>query len=294
MDDALLALGFGLVTASVIALPAIGFTLQFAIAGVFNLAYGEVMTVSALVAYVATKSGLGLGIGLLVGAACGAVMSLSLQRFLYLPFAHHGAGMFGLVVVSIAIGLIIQNFLQIITKAEYYSFPSKSSSQIRFLGMILTDLQVSIIGLTAVIVIGLQLLFRKTKFGRAIRATAVNPELARGCGIPTGRVSDVTWILTGALCGVGGVILGVNLVTFDFTTGTEFLIMLIATAVLGGIGNPLGAVLGAIVIGVSTELTALIDPSYKQLVAFVILGIVLLSRPQGIISDIAERKAVVL
>jgi branched-subunit amino acid ABC-type transport system permease component len=161
-------------------------------------------------------------------------------------------------------------------------------------GMVFTDQQLKIIGLNVAIVLGLQLLLKKTKLGKAIRATSADPELARNCGIRTRLVGDVTSIVAGSLCGLGGVILAINIVTFNFTTGAEFLVLLISAAVLGGIGHPVGAVVGAVIIGVASELTsALVDPSYNLTVAFIFLGLVLLFRPQGIFSDIAERKNVI-
>lgn len=294
MDAALLAIGFGLVTASVIAIAAMGFTLQFAITGVFNLAYGDVMTISAFAAYLGAQRGMSLVPTLIAGALTGAAVSLLLQRVVFAPFVRRGAGLFGIIVVTIAVALILQNLLQVLTKADYYNYPFRVEGRVRFGGMVFTDVQIKIIALTITVVGALQLLLKRTKLGKAIRATAANPGLARSSGIPTQMVSDVTWALSGALCGLGGVILGINIVTFNFTTGSEFLILLISAAVLGGIGHAVGAVLGAMVIGVSSELAAtVIDPSSKLLIAFLILGFMLLLRPQGILSDIAVRKEVV-
>lgn len=294
MDSILLAIGFGLVTASVISVAALGFTFQFAVAGIFNLAYGDVMTVSAFSAYLAAARGVGLGASLAIGAATGAVALLVLQRGVFAPFARKGTGLFGIVVVTIAVALIVQNLMQVATKADYYNYPFDAQRHYRALGMVFTDVQLNIIALNVAIVLGLQLLLKKTKLGKAIRATSANPELARNCGIRTGRVADVTSVIAGILCGFGGVILAINIVTFNFTTGAEFLVLLISAAVLGGIGHPVGAVVGAVIIGIASEMTAtLVDPSYNLTVAFLFLGLVLLFRPQGIFSDIAERKNVI-
>lgn len=281
-------------SASVIAIASIGFTLQFATTGIFNLSYGEVMTVAAVVAYVASQFGLSLLPTLFVGASAGAALSLALHRGIFAPFARRGAGIFGMVVVTIAVGLVIQNILQITTKAQLFNFPFRSESLVHPLGMVFTDLQLKIIALTVAVVAIVTLVLRATKLGKAIRATSVNDSLARSCGIRTQRFIDASWGISGALAGLGGVIVGINLVNFNFTTGSEFLVLLISAAVLGGIGNPVGAVVGSVIVGVSTEMAAtFIGPSYKLLTAFVILGIVLLARPQGIFSDIAVRKNVV-
>ncbi|MGH2788741.1 MAG: branched-chain amino acid ABC transporter permease [Actinomycetota bacterium] len=287
-------MGFGLVTASVVAMAAMGFTLQFAISGIFNLTYGDVMTASAFSALLAAEAGLGLGPTLVVGGVTGAVVSLLLERGVFTPFLKRGTGLFGIVVVTIGASLILQNILQVVTKADLFHYPFRSQGRLRIAGMVFTDIQLEIIALTLVAVVVLHQALRRTKMGKAIRATAVNPELARSCGVSTKKVNDTTWLVSGALCGLGGVILAINIISFNFTTGSEFLVLLISAAVLGGVGHPIGATLGALVIGISSEMAAtLVDPSYKLLVAFVILGVVLLTRPQGIMSDIAVRKNVV-
>jgi branched-chain amino acid transport system permease protein/neutral amino acid transport system permease protein len=106
-------------------------------------------------------------------------------------------------------------------------------------------------------------------------------------------VIDVGWLLSGALCGIAGISLAMNVTSFTSTTGGTFLIAIVAAAVLGGVGQAYGAMLGALTIGISSEVAAgLIAPSYKQVVAFLVLIIVLLIRPQGILSEIAAEKQV--
>lgn len=118
-----------------------------------------------------------------------------------------------------------------------------------------------------------------------MRATASNVDLARSCGINTGRIIDVTWLLSGALCGVASVALVMNTVSFQATTGSDFLVVIIAAAVLGGVGAPYGAMLGAVIIGVATEeAAAYFDPALKNVFAFAILVVVLLFKPQGLFS----------
>jgi branched-chain amino acid transport system permease protein/neutral amino acid transport system permease protein len=133
----------------------------------------------------------------------------------------------------------------------------------------------------------------RTRLGKAMRATATNPGLARSCGVATDRVIDAAWLLSGALCGIAGVALVLNTATFTEGTGASFLVPIIAAAVLGGIGQPYGAMLGAVTIGLATEVSAaLINPAYKGVVAFAILIVVLLVRPQGILSEVASAKEV--
>jgi len=109
--------------------------------------------------------------------------------------------------------------------------------------------------------------------------------LARNCGIPTQRVIDAVWLITGALCGLAGVVAALDSDSFTIASGAAFLITALAAAVLGGAGQPYGAMIGAVVIGLVTELSAAVwSPDYKQVVAFVILVAVMVLRPQGLLA----------
>jgi branched-chain amino acid transport system permease protein/neutral amino acid transport system permease protein len=216
-----------------------------------------------------------------------------LNRCIYTPFVRHGTRLFGMIIVSIAVSLILQNALLAIFGANFFSLQMPRPSSVHIAGMVFTTVQLAIIGIAVAAMLLIHLLLRYTKLGKAMRATATDPELARNCGIATDRVIDLTWALSGALCGLAGVVLVMNVTAFTDTTGSQFLIPIVAVAVLGGIGQPYGAMLGALVIGITSEVAAAVfSPEYKDVVAFVILVIVLLARPQGILSEVATRKEV--
>jgi len=287
------AIGFGIVTASILAVAGVGFTLQFGVTNVLNLAYGDIMTASAFVGYLVTSAGVSVWLALAAGAAFGAVFSVLLNRVVYTPFVRRGTRLFGMIIVTIAVGLIVQNGLQAIFGATFFSLQMARPASVHIAGMVFTTVQLAIIGIAVAAMLLIHLLLRYTKLGKAMRATATDPDLARNCGVATDRVIDLAWALSGALCGLAGVILVLNVTAFTDTTGAQFLIPIIAVAVLGGIGHPYGAMLGALVIGIASEVAATVfSPSYKDVVAFVILVIVLLARPQGILSEIAARKEV--
>jgi branched-chain amino acid transport system permease protein/neutral amino acid transport system permease protein len=287
------AIGFGLVTASILAVAGVGFTLQFGVTNILNLAYGDIMTASAFIAYLVTSAGVSVWLALVAGAAFGGVFSVLLNRALYTPFVRHGTRLFGMIIVTISVSLIVQNGLQAIFGASFFSLKMARPAPVHIAGMVFTIVQLAIVGIAVAAMLLIHLLLRYTKLGKAMRATASDPELARNCGIATDRVIDLAWALSGTLCGLAGVILVMNVTSFTDTTGSQFLIPIIAVAVLGGIGQPYGAMLGALVIGIATEVAAaVINPDYKDVVAFVILVIVLLVRPQGILSEIATRKEV--
>jgi branched-subunit amino acid ABC-type transport system permease component len=287
------AIGFGLITASILAIAAVGFTLQFSVTNILNLAYGDIMTACAFAAYIANHAGVDIWISLVIAALFGAVFSMLLNRYVYFQFVRRGTRLFGMIIVTIAVSLIIQNILLAIFRPTFFSYQASPGPSYNFGGMIFTASQLAIIGIAVVAMLVVHLLMTRTRLGKAMRATATNPGLARSCGIATDRVIDAAWLLSGALCGIAGVAFVLNAATFSEVTGASYLVPIIAAAVLGGIGQPYGAMLGAVTIGLATEVSAaLINPSYKGIVAFAILIVVLLVRPQGILSEIASAKEV--
>jgi branched-chain amino acid transport system permease protein/neutral amino acid transport system permease protein len=263
------------------------------VTNILNLAYGDIMTAAAFVAYLVTSAGLSVWLALVAGAAFGSVFSVLLNRCIYTPFVRRGTRLFGMIIVTIAVSLIVQNGLLAIFGANFFSLKMSRPAPVHIAGMVFTTVQLAIIAIAVVAMLLIHLLLRYTKLGKAMRATAADPDLARNCGIATDRVIDLAWAISGALCGLAGVILVMNVTAFTDTTGAQFLIPIVAVAVLGGIGQPYGAMLGALVIGITSEVAAAIfNPEYKDVVAFVILVIVLLARPQGILSEVATRKEV--
>ena len=279
------AFGFGLVSMSVIALAAVGFTMQFGITNMINLAYGEVLIASAFVAYYLNQAGVSVWIAMLGGAAFGAVLSFLINRFVYTPFQRKGTALLGMVIVSLAVSLMIANGMLPIVGYFSVSYRERFSHLLRFGDIALTVNQIVIIVLAVVVMLAVHALLRYTRLGKAMRATAANPMLARNCGIPTQRVIDTVWLITGALCGLAGVVAALDSDSFTISSGAVFLITALAAAVLGGAGQPYGAMIGAVVIGLVTELSAAVwSPDYKQVVAFAILVLVMVLRPQGLLA----------
>ncbi len=294
MDKLIGSVGFGLVTASVLAIGAVAFTLQFGVTNILNLAFGDVMTLGAFAGYEVTSVGASVWLALVVGAAVGAVVSLLLNRLVYAAFVRKGTPLFGMVIVTTAAALIIQNTLLGVAGPHYYTYNFSAGSTLRAGGLILTVTQLEIIALAVVTMAAVHLGLTRTRLGKAMRATASDPALARSCGIHTARVIDVVWAMSGLLCGMAGVALVMNTVTFEATTGGSFAVVIIAAAVLGGVGEPYGAMLGALVIGIVSEVAAAyLDPSLKNVFAFAVLVLVLLVRPQGLLARIRGSEAVV-
>ena len=282
MNQLTLAIGFGLVTSAILALGAVGFTLQFGVSNILNLAYGDVMTISAFMAYLVNATGASIWLAICAGAATGAVVSVLISTLIFTPFLRRGTSRFAMVMVSLALAVILQNAIQAVAGPAFRSYSRSQSTSLHLLGMILTPYQLVIIGVAAASMLALHLLLRYTRIGKALRATAADAELARSCGIATERVSALAWAISGTLCGLGGVTLALNLASFDFHFGNAFLLVIVAAAVFGSVGQPYGAMVGALVIGIASELAAIWTPSLKQVVAFVILALILLVRPAGL------------
>jgi branched-chain amino acid transport system permease protein/neutral amino acid transport system permease protein len=278
------SIGFGLVTAAVLALAAVGFTLQFAVSGVLNLAYGGVMIVAAYAAYEVNQQGVNVWISALAAIAAGALLSVVLNRLIYTPFQRRGTSSIGMVIVSLGMTLIIVFGTQGAAGPTNVSYTMSQGATLRAGSINLTVVQVVIIALSVVVMLGVHALIRYTRLGKAMRATAANRNLARNCGIRTERVVALTWAITGGLCGLAGVVFAINSGTFAATDTDLFLVLILAAVFLGGPGEPYGAMLGALVIGLATEVSAsVIVSDYKDVVAFVILLVMLAVRPSGLL-----------
>jgi branched-chain amino acid transport system permease protein/neutral amino acid transport system permease protein len=281
--------GFGVVSAAVLALAAVGFTLQFAVSNVLNLAYGAVMIVAAYAAYALNNAGVDIWIATLGAIAAGAVLSVFLNNVVYTPFQRRGSSPIAMVIVSLGMTLILEFGTQALAGATNVSYKMSQGATIKAASIDLTVVQLVIVALSLVVMVLVHALIRYTKLGKAMRATAANPNLARNCGIRTGRVVMLTWLISGALCGLAGATFAMNSGTFGATSTDLFLVLILAAVFLGGPGEPYGAMLGALVIGLATEISAAIVVSdYKDVIAFVILLAMLAIRPTGLLGASVE------
>jgi branched-chain amino acid transport system permease protein/neutral amino acid transport system permease protein len=282
----LASVGFGLVTASVLAIAAVGFTLQFGVTDVLNLAYGAVMIAGAFLAYVLNQAGLNVWLGLVVAVIACSIGSVLLNTCVYAPFQRRGASPITMVIVSLGMTLIIEFGVQAIAGGTSVSYAMSQGPSVTAGGLVLSTVQLVVIGLSLLVMASTHVLLRYTRLGKAMRATAANKSLARNCGIRTARVITITWAVTGGLCGLAGVVFAMDAGSFDATSTDLFLILILAATFLGGPGQAYGAMLGAVVIGLATEVSAAyITPSYKYVFPFVALLVMLGVRPTGLLGE---------
>jgi branched-subunit amino acid ABC-type transport system permease component len=278
------SVGFGLITAAVLSIAAVGFTLQFAVTNVLNLAFAAVMTGGAFITYAVNQAGGSVWLGVLAAMAAGAAISVLLNYLVYAPFQARGAAPITLVIVSLGMALIIEFGIGAWTGGIGVSYTMSQGSTVRLGGLVLTTVQLLIMAISVVVMASVHGLLRYTKLGKAMRATAANRMLARNCGIRASRVIGLTWALTGALSGLAGTVFAIDVGTFTSTSTDIFLILILAAVFLGGPGNAYGAMLGGVVIGVATEVSAAyLQADYKYVIAFVILLAMLAVRPSGLL-----------
>lgn len=288
------AIGFGVASGVVIALGALGFTLQFGLSNVLNIAYGAFVTMAAFLGYVLVVSwGVNVWLAMaLVGIAMGALTVfyyLTLIRGLIRKRASLGS----LAIATVAAGIFFEYLIVAITGPSVLSYGIQAAGTVHLWYVALPTTQAIIIVVAVALMLALHLLLTMTTLGRAMRATAVNRTLARSCGIRTERVTTTAWFISGVLAGVAGVALAMTTAAFDFTLGSTFLIVMISAAVVGGVGQPYGAMVGGLVIGLATQIGAAFwNPVYSDVIAFVLLVLMLLLRPTGLLGLQARRQDV--
>jgi branched-subunit amino acid ABC-type transport system permease component len=271
----------GLVNAALIAPPAIAFSLLFGLLRFPNFAIGGYITIGAFAAYAANvELGAPLWVSAIIAMAVTAVIVWLSDEIVFKPM--RGRPPVTMLVVSIALTLILEQVVRLIYSADVRGFDIPLQRPHKFWGIRITQEQIEIILLTILIGVLTHAILKYTRIGKAVRATADNPMLAEVRGIDTARVIMLTWAFCGALFGLTGVLAGLDLV-IEPLLGWNLTIPIFAAAILGGIGSPYGAMLGALMVGMAEELTVLVLPStYKVGVGFFIIAVLLLLRPQGL------------
>jgi branched-chain amino acid transport system permease protein len=295
----------GLVIGSVVSLGAIGLSLTFSILRFANFGHGELLAwgayvaLSALAVFAALAGGahplapLSFGWPLLaalaVAAAAVSLLALALDSALFKRLRRQGA--ITLVIASFGAALALRNLLLFIYGGvpQYYSQELQIAVALvprRILGGLrITPDQLFVLGLTVVTVIGVHLFLSRSTLGRAMRATAMNPQLARVAGIDPERVLRATWVIGAMLAAVAGVFAGLT-VQLRPTLGLDLLLPLFAAVILGGIGSVWGAVLGGLIVGLAESAAVhVVGAEYRAAAAFAVLILILLVRPTGLFAE---------
>lgn len=293
MHGLLSGIGFGIIGGAILSISAIGFSLQFGLTNIFNLGYGTIMSLGALVAYSLSGSGAPLWAAALGGTAVGGIVSVLEGVLVFRPFARRGARVFELAMVSVALGLVGEFVMAAFTKSQIFAFQFPTGAQFHFLDIVFTSTDVVIIGIALLSIVVLEMSLHATRLGITMRATSANPGLARASGIDTGKVVTMVWLVSGLFCGLGGVALALTYQTVSFSLGPDYLPYLLAVIVVAGIGSVGYAVLVSVALNVIVEVSGAFGASaYNVTIALGILLLALLIRPQGIFGRFFEKQEV--
>jgi neutral amino acid transport system permease protein len=278
----------GLVTGSVYAIAAVGVSLVYGILRLVNFAYGDLMAFGALIAFgVNGPLHQSMIVAALAGMAATAALALLLDFVLWKPLRVRRAGFMSLFLASIGLALVLRQALLLAAGPQPRSY-RVDPYRVFVLGSVrLSEAQVIAIATAATTIVAVGLLLSLTTIGRVMRAMADDRALAAVAGIDVGRATRVVWVLSGLLAGLAGVLAALVEYSFDPNFGFQLLLPVFAAVVLGGIGSAYGALAGGLVLGVAQEISTWsgfaggVNPVYKPVVAFAVLAIVLMIRPQG-------------
>lgn len=273
----------GVVLGCIIALSAIGLSMTYRILNFANLAHGDFVTFGAYAAFLFSALwGINFLLAFILAIAATSLFSVLLDVVIWRRMRSKGANRTALMILSIGLAISLRNLLVFVFGPNIKRYPMPLKEGISIGGVVVTGYQLAVVAVALVLMLAIHHLLTRTTMGKAMRALSDNADLARVSGIDVDRVISLTWAIGMALAAAAGVLYGL-ITNINPTMGWFMVIPIFSAAILGGIGNPYGAMLGGMVIGLSQELSTLVLPSeYKIAVSFFIMIAVLLRRPQGI------------
>lgn len=298
----------GLVLGSIYALIALGYTMVYGIMGLINFAHGEVVMIGAMITITVIHfvTGLNLGlpgvaivlIGLMVAIPSCMVIGFAIERVAYRPLRN--APRLAPLITAIGLSIVLQNTAILVWGRNYIPFPPLlPHAPIEVLGASITDLQIWIVVAALGLMLGLLFMVEKTKLGRAMRATSQNPSVAGLMGVNVNTIISTTFVLGAGLGAIAGFMVAANYDQAHSHMGFMIGLKAFTAAVLGGIGNLGGAVVGGILLGIIESLGAgyigdltggFLGSHYQDIFAFAVLIVVLVFRPSGLLGErLAER-----
>jgi branched-subunit amino acid ABC-type transport system permease component len=279
----------GLVSGFLIALPAIALSLTHGILNFANYSIGAMITVGAYLTYFAnTTLGAPILPAVVIAAVALGATAVGIHHGVYLRVRN--ADHVTLLVASMGVAFVLESAIRFIYGADVRGLDVPVARPVSWHGLRLNHEQfiIAVTALSAMAVVALVL--TRTQLGRAMRAVADDADLAEVRGIAWARTVDWTWAISGVLAALAGVLIALDGVV-DPVIGTNYLVSIFAAAVIGGIGNPYGAVAGALIIGLTEEISALVvSTTYRQSISFILLILVLLLRPQGLLGVARTRR----
>jgi branched-chain amino acid transport system permease protein len=309
MDILLQQLINGITLGSVYALVALGYTMVYGIIGLINFAHGELVMVGALTAISVIQALLSAGLGLppaalmmaglLVAMPVCMLLAYAMERVAYRPLRR--APRLAALITAIGVSIVLQNVAMMLWGRSYFSFPGiVQVTTYEVAGAAITDLQVLIVLLSASLMAGLLFVVHRTRLGLAMRATSENPAVAGLMGVDANRIIVAAFVLGAALAAVAGLMVSAYYGIAHYYMGFMLGLKAFTAAVLGGIGNIAGAMLGGLLLGVIESLGAgyigdftgdFLGSHYQDVFAFFVLILVLTIRPSGLLGERVSERA---
>ena len=293
----------GLTRGAIYALVALGYTMVYGILGMINFAHGEIFMIGMFACVFAIGSfstlfsdhfTLNLLFGLISAVIISSAFGYANERIAYRKLRQ--AHLLAPLTSAIGLSIVLQNFIMLSVSKDKLIFPSFYSdplvlNKISFGSASITYLQLAILTVTFFLMVGLFLFIQKTKLGIALRATSQDMLMANLVGIPVNRIIAFTFILGSGLAGIAGVMVSMYLGSMQFNSGYLIGLKAFTAAILGGIGNIPGAVLGGLLIGISEDITSrYLGSDWKHITTFLILMTILILRPHGILGERVANK----
>lgn len=300
MSEFLQQLINGIAWGSIYALIALGYTMVYGVLRLINFAHGDVYMVGAFAGFYAVKwFGLaqeptifGAVAVFLLSMGCCGILGFVIERGAYKPLRK--APRLTALITAIGVSLFLENAGQLIFGADPKFFPQIIAKKdvISSGGIILTNQQVIVLGVSLLLMVSLQLFVLKTKTGKAMRAVSFNREAASLMGISVDRIISITFVLGSALAGAAAILVGLTNPKIEPLMGIMPGIKAFVAAVLGGIGNVPGAMLGGMIMGIAEVMVVgYLSSTYRDAIAFAILILILLFKPSGLLGGFTGEKA---
>jgi len=271
----------GIVTGSFLILATIGFSFTRRVEGFLNIAHAELLGVSAF-----TTWGLNVLLGwhIIASAAVGIVFTafvgLIVGRIVYDPIRKLGPAV--LLITSVGVAYVIGGSVDALVGTGIRTLDIPLAESFRFWGLRITNYQLIVVAFAALATIGLAIFLNKTPMGLAIRAMSANPELAASRGIDVKSTSRITWLISSSLAGLAGVMLAV-IATLSTDIAFHQILQILAVAILAGLGSLYAVVVAGLIVGIAMDVSVFWIPAgYRPLIAFGVVILVLLFRPEGL------------
>jgi branched-chain amino acid transport system permease protein len=289
MDGFLQLVISGIAMGAIYALVGLGYALIYNASHVVNLAQGEFVMLGGMGAVALVALGLPLPVAMFLAVAGTAVIGLIMVRLTIEP--RRGSPVLSLMLLTIGVGIILRGAVMLLWDKETHTLaPIGSGALIQVFGVTIVPQTLWVIGLMVAVVIAVDLFFRRTRHGKAILAASFNPTAAQLVGINIPTVLRASFLLSAVVGGLAGVL--VTPLTFtSFDAGLALGIKGFSAAIIGGMGNGLGAVIGGLLLGLTEAMAAgYISSSYKDLIALIVILAVMLLAPNGILGSRAKER----